>query len=153
MRRRSPFAALVAVVILALAVPAGFAAVKKRTVRFASTVQAAAVAPAAGGGTVVAGTITDRRLGDGAAVYRTTATQNGVQTATFTTFFDRGTFRGRATVRVTPQPDGSVRLEGEGRITKGTGIYKGAKGAFDIGNGTISAAGSIAFRATGRVRY
>lgn len=152
-RRSSVILALVAVFGVVLTVPAGLAAEKKKTHTVDSAVQAAAVAATSNGGAVVAGSVRDPAFGQGATVYRTTPAAGGVQNSTFTAFFAAGTYKGTASVRSTPQPDGSIRLDGTGRITGGTGRYRGAKGRFTISAGTILPDGSIAFTAKGTVRY
>jgi hypothetical protein len=55
-------------------------------------------------------------------------TTPGKGTIRFTAFGPLGSFEGNAEVTGVPQPDGSTSLSGTGRITGGTGLYKGATG-------------------------
>ena len=150
--RRSSIVALVAVLTMVLAVPAGLAATKK-TRKVQSTFTGAVIANTSTGGAVVAGTVRDPLFGEGAIVYRTTPGPGGVLDSTFTSFSDHGSFKGTARVRSTPQPDGSARLDGTGKVTKGTERYRGAKGSFTISDGVIAADGKITFTVKGTVRY
>lgn len=146
MRRR---AILALIACLALAVPTAALAAKKRQHKVNVTVAAAAVGTA-GPASIIAGTTSGTLKG--AVVYRATSAPNNQIKNTFTVFTAKGTIKGSALVTATPQPDGTATFAGSGKVTGGTGTYKGAKGTFTAtGNSTTD--GVIHLTLKGTVKY
>ena len=89
--------------------------------------------PGVGGTAVTVGTL-DSTLGAGASVSRVQITGQEGNKVTFiggeVDYFARGTSRNIFAGTATILPDGSQRLEIEGRITGGTGAYRGARGHY-----------------------
>jgi hypothetical protein len=79
-----------------------------------------------------------RRLGGrvtkGAAVARNTITDITGNVVTsksrITSYYAGGTNKHRGTSIATFQPDGSIELEGEGKVTGGTGKWRGLRGSY-----------------------
>ena len=142
MRRSLSVLALAAALVL----PAGAAA--KTTKHFTGTAYARAIQ-----GSTIAG-YTVGTLGPGATVYKTKPGPNNTTLVTFTIFEAKGTLSGTSTVTQTAGAEGQpTTLTGDAKITKGTGLYKGAKGSFDV-TGTIAPDGLLTLKVTnGTVTY
>lgn len=70
-----------------------------------------------------------------------------------TIFGPLGSVREAAHVVATPHPDGSVSLTGSGKVTGGTGLYKGATGSFSL-TGTFPPGSSInTVHITGTIKF
>lgn len=137
--------ALVALIVAAVAVPAGNAATKKSH-KINATVTARGLE-----GNTVTGTIKGA-LGSGAVVYVVSGGPNGTQNLAIQSFFAKGTLKAKGNVTVAVQPDGSATVVGSGNVTGGTGAYKGAKGKFTT-TGTIDKNGIIHATITGTAKY
>jgi hypothetical protein len=139
--------------LLAAAVVVGGQAIAagkgKKTIKF----QGVAKAHTVGDGSKLAGTLTDKYLGNGAVVYPNAAAGNGVKIP-FTSFAKLGTYSGKATADVNPGPPGGPGIVINNctlKITNGTGAYKGAtgngtcdgNGDTTTGNFTINYKGSV----------
>ena len=59
------------------------------------------------------------------------------------TFGPRGSFSTSGSFTSVRQPDGSVKISGHGKITRGTGVYKGATGSYSA-TGTIPPNSNVA---------
>lgn len=139
---------LLALLAGVIAVPLAAARTSKHTVNLNTRVDAAKVATD-GALTVLAGRVSDPRLGAGATVYRVKGTTT--QTATFKEWTDNGTFSGSATVQATSTSRG-VAVAGSGKVRSGTGIYKHASGKLVI-TGTLGADSIFRLHITGKVTY
>ena len=152
--RRTLMLALAAVLALALVTTADAAKKKKHKITLNSTIQAHGVNAS---GNPIAGTLSDPTFGSGAAVYTTgTATMvNGktVEPVTFEAFAALGTVKGSGTVTVTPGTGSApATVIGTGKITSGTGKYKGAKGSITT-TGTLDSMSYAVIHVTGTVTY
>jgi hypothetical protein len=127
--RRTLLAAAVALfVLLALSDSPASA----RTVTFTATVRAAAI-DFEGEVFVFVGDIRSRRLGTGVFVNTTRGEGvTGRRTGDVKLFTPTGRIDARLLSIFTTQPDGSVRNDGFGVITRGTGRWRGATGYFDV---------------------
>jgi hypothetical protein len=117
--------ALVAVLALS---PAAMAA-KKKTIKTSGTILANTYAPTSNGVTHDAGAVTDKVFGKGALLFDFTVGQDSTVNGTYTVFAPEGTLSGKATYKLGAVTNGSVAFAGTETVTKGTGIYKGAKGS------------------------
>jgi hypothetical protein len=142
--------ALVLVACLALAAaPVAALGAKKRAHKVNVTVVAGTVG-VAGPTAIIAGTVSGTLKG--AVVYHATPAPNNQVKNTFTAFTTKGSIKGTAVVTATPQPDGTSVFSGSGKVTGGTGAYKGAKGTFTAtGNSTTD--GLIHLTLKGSVKY
>ncbi len=125
--------ALVLVACLALALPAGALAAKKRSHKLSVTVAAADVGQS-GGSNIVAGVLSGTLKG--AAVYTVKSAGGNNLSVRFTAFTAKGTLKGTVAVTFTANPDQTASYTGTGKVTGGTGTYKGAKGTFTATGGT-----------------
>lgn len=139
---------LLALLGAAIAVPLAAAKSGTHTVNVNTHVDAARVATD-GAFTVLAGRVSDPRLGAGATVYRVRGTTT--QTATFKEWTDAGTLSGNATVHATPTSSG-VAVAGSGKVTSGTGVYKHASGKLTI-TGTLGSDSIFRLHLAGKVTY
>lgn len=72
---------------------------------------------------------------------------------TLRVFYKKGSLKGKLAGSGAPNPDGSISFSGTGKIKKGTGKYKGAKGNFSF-SGTQAADSIITtFEVLGSVKY
>ena len=72
---------------------------------------------------------------------------------TLRAFFTKGTLKGTLEGSGGPGPGGGIDFSGSGKITKGTGKYKGAKGKFTV-EGTQPPGSTVTtFAVTGSVKY
>lgn len=95
----------------------------------------AGVAGAKDGNLIVAGPVYDAVVGDGAMLFLDATTGKSV-VSPFTAYFAKGSFSGLAKLDAIVQEDGSIVYEnGRLEIKRGTGAYKGAKGAGTFGGG------------------
>jgi hypothetical protein len=142
---------LAATAVAAVAAPAAGAAQAKPqrfTVRGTMHVVSATGVQANGDGRyVVEGPVTSTGLGQGAATYRSTI-RDGKVTGTVVATFATGTIHTamHGTLRLS-----SGRTTGHGRITRGTGAYRGVTGSFRF-TGQSHADGTTAMVLEGRVR-
>ena len=139
---------LLALLGAVIAVPLAAAKTGTRTVTVNTRVDAAKVATD-GAVTILAGRVSDPRLGAGATVYRVKGTTT--QTARFKEWTDHGTLSGSATVQATPTSSG-VAVAGSGKVTSGTGVYKHASGKLTI-TGTLGSDSIFRLHLTGKVTY
>jgi hypothetical protein len=120
--------ALLLLLLLALVPSAASAA----TVRFDATVRAGAI-DFEGEEFVFVGDVASRRLGAGAIVYSTRGDDvTGRRTAVMRIYTNRGRIDARVLSIFSTQADGSVRNDGVGIVTGGSGRYRGAVGYFDV---------------------
>lgn len=101
-----------------------------------------------------AGLVTERRLGEGAALLRTSGIE-GTNRATlrFKVFYPSGLQRGEGSLTVGGAlPDGRLTFTGNARYTGGTGRFQGIGGRLEI-EGTIAPDGFVSATATGNARY
>jgi hypothetical protein len=99
----------------------------------------------------VAGIISDKTFGNGAVVYKVIGT-GPTQKTTIEVFSEKGTAKGKGTVQVTTNPNGTATFSGKGTITGGTGQFKGATGKFTA-TGTDDAQGLVTIHAVGKVTF
>jgi hypothetical protein len=104
--------------------------------------------------TIDAGLVTDRRLGEGAALLRTSQIGQTPRAALrFKVFYPSGLQRGEGTLAVgAVQPDGTVTFSGNAHYTGGTGRFREIGGRLEV-EGTIAPDGLVTARATGNARY
>jgi len=89
----------------------------------------------------------------GAARLLVTYTAPGHATTAFAIFGPMGSLEGTAEVVGVPQPDGSVVLNGSGKIIGGTGLLTGATGSISI-TGSRPANSNVNFvHDTGTIRF
>ena len=143
-----------ALAALVLAAPAAEAAKKKHKVTLNATVQAHAVTTAGG---LIAGTLSDPVLGNGATVYHTSAAggANGTtnENVTFQAWTNLGSVKGSGTLTVTAGPGSSPpSFTGSAKITGGAGRYKGAKGTITF-KGSFDAQSDATVNITGSFSY
>jgi hypothetical protein len=77
-----------------------------------------------------AGTVSGT-FGAGAVILRSTVSGTTIKSKA-KVWYDKGTLSSTANVTATGQPDGSIVYSGTGKITRGTGKFKHAKGTFKI---------------------
>jgi hypothetical protein len=143
--------ALVVVACLALALPTGALAAKKKKSHKISLTVAAAVVGQTGGNNIVAGTLSGTLKG--AVIYSVKSAGGNNLNVPFTAFTAKGTLKGTGTVAFTQNPDGSVTYTGNGKVTGGTSGYKGAKGTFTVTGGVAANDAVIHLTLNGTVRY
>lgn len=146
--RRHAILALIA--CLALALPTAALAAKKRKTHKVNANVAAAVVGGQSGNTIVAGTVSGTLKG---AVVYNVKTAGSVLTVPFTAFTAKGTLKGTGSVTFTTNPDNSVTYAGTGKVTGGTGAYKGAKGTFAVTGGVAANDTVIKLNLKGSVKY
>jgi hypothetical protein len=99
-----------------------------------------------------AGLIRDARLGEGAAIVRTTSAGGTELDIRFKVFYPAGMQKGIGTLTIAPQPDGTVTFTGTGRFTGGTKGFRGISGQLRF-NGTATADGLVTVEVRGNARY
>jgi hypothetical protein len=104
--------------------------------------------------TIDAGLVTDRRLGEGAALLRTRPIEQTPRAAlTFKVFYPSGFQRGEGTLTLGGvQPDGTVTFTGNARFTGGTGRFQGISGRLEV-EGTVAPDGLVTATVRGNARY
>ncbi|HEX8121826.1 MAG TPA: hypothetical protein VF549_11235 [Solirubrobacteraceae bacterium] len=124
--------ALLVALVAVLAIPLAADGASKKTVKFTNLTVKVRLIETIGENAVYAGTIAPGPLGPGSTVVRTTgANPDGSVNVRGTAFFAKGTLQIKFSDTVTVQPDGSATFDAtDGRITGGTGAYKGASGKF-----------------------
>jgi hypothetical protein len=131
--------------------------------RYTSVIQNMALStahgyPAVGGTAVLAGTWWTSLFGNGALVDHVTITGNPTPT-TFTFkgkevgFLSQGTFSDSFTGTSTVRPDGIQTVSTKGRITGGTGAYRGATGGFKFNGSTVPGSSVLGGHSSGTVSY
>jgi hypothetical protein len=131
--------------------------------RYTSVIENVAVAsgggyPAPGGTAVLAGTWASSLYGDGAVVDHVTITGHPTPT-TFTFrgtevgFVARGTFSDTFTGTATVQPNATEKVTIAGRITGGSGAYRGATGSFKFKGATAAGSTVVFGHSAGTVSY
>ena len=127
-----------------------FAKKHKQTVKLKiklAQVSANGVSPIIDAGTV------SGSFGAGALILRSTVTGTTIK-AKGKVWYDKGTLSSTATVTATAQPDGSIVYSGTGRITRGTGKFKHAKGTFKVtGTSPPNDPGHASLQTTGPLTY
>jgi hypothetical protein len=151
------------VMLVALAACGATTAQAKTSHHYTSTIMLAPVAtaqgyPAVGGIAVNAGTWATSLWGDGAVVDQIMITgQPAPGTFAFqgteTGFVALGTFRDKFTGTATVNPDGTQTVVSKGRITGGTGAYRGAKGSFTFSGSTAAGSSVVDGHSSGTVSY
>ena len=135
----------------------------KRNRHYSSVIKSAPVStgggyPAVGGTAVLAGTWTTNLYGNGALVdhVRITGHPNAT-TFTFAGtevgFVALGTFQDTFTGTDTVQSNGSQNVATHGRITGGTGAYRGAKGSFTFTGSTAPGSTVLNGHSAGTISY
>jgi hypothetical protein len=77
----------------------------------------------------------------------------GKRTVDTTVFGPRGSFKTNGPVVAVPQPNGSLSITGRGKITAGTGLYRGATGSFSA-TGTKPANSNVnTIHITGTIKF
>jgi hypothetical protein len=150
---------LPALAALAL-VPAADAARKKtHKLTVNAAVVAHSIAPAGASSGTDAGSVSDPSLGNGATIY-TTAGSSTAQTVVFQVWVNLGSLKGSGTVTLgAADANGQVPFSGTGKVTSGTGKYKGAKatitfkGTIDAGTTLKPGTGNVTFTAVGKGTY
>jgi hypothetical protein len=127
-------------VLIPVATALSAAAVGTHSVRLDSTMFAAQVGSTLHGGSVYAGALPDRSLGQGAIVFTTTG--NTFHRVRFQEFFALGSITGAGSVTVIPHSGGTATFAGRLNITRGTGRYRHATGMLRT-HGTIDKTGTI----------
>ena len=89
----------------------------------------------------------------GAARLVITYTAPGMRTIRFAIFGSLGSLEGTAEVVGVPQPDGSVVLNGSGKITGGTGLLTGATGSISITGSRLANSNVNFVHDTGTLRF
>jgi len=104
--------------------------------------------------TIDAALVTDRRLGEGAGLLRTSAIEGTTRAALrFKVFYPSGLQRGEGSLTITgAQPDGTVTFTGNARYTGGTNRFRGITGRLEI-EGTVAPDGFVLATARGNARY
>jgi hypothetical protein len=149
--------------LAALAVCGTTTAQAKTSHHYTSTIMLAPVAtahgyPAVGGIAVNAGTWATSIWGDGAVVDQVMITAQPAP-ATFAFqgtevgFLAHGTFKDTFTGTATVNPDGTQTVLSKGRITGGTGAYRGAKGSFTFSGSTAPGSSIVNGHSSGTVSY
>jgi len=139
------------------------AARAKTAHRYTSVIQNTALStaggyPAVGSTAVLAGSWVTNLFGNGALIERVTITGHPTPT-TFTFkgtevgFVANGTFKDTFTGTATVRPDGTQALTTTGRITGGTGAYRGATGSFTFSGSTTSGSSVVSGRSVGTISY
>jgi hypothetical protein len=132
--------ALAAAALLTLSLATTAAGSGAHRVNLDSTMFAAQVGSTTNGGSVYAGALPDRTLGQGAIVF--TATGKSTVRVTFQEFFARGSVKGVGQATLTPMSGGQSKLTGSFTIKRGTGSYRNATGKLTA-NGTMNKSGMI----------
>ncbi len=148
--RRLCMTIVVAVVGVLLVPGVAGSAAKKKKHKVDITVHAAVVGTV-GDSNIVAGTLAGKPGGAGAVVYKTKPAGSNLA-ATYTAFYEKGTFRGTTLVTPAAQPDGTTSFTGTLQVKSGTGRFRGAKGKDLKITGTL-ANNILTFHITGTNRY
>ena len=144
--------AIVAIAVLVTALPLAQAGTPNRNHAVNATVKAKDV-ETNGPVVISAGLLRDQRLGEGAAILRTSSAGGTALNLRFKIWYGAGLQRGTGTINFTPQPDGSASFSGTARYTGGTGKFRGVTGQLQIRDGTFATDGLITARVTGNARY
>jgi hypothetical protein len=106
-----------------------------------------------GGKAIALGTVSGSPLGADNVVLIKSVVKSGKIQGTFVSYNSHGSISGTITQTATPQPDGSTKFAGTGKIQRGTGTYNGATGAVTF-TGTQKANDPIiSYKITGSVKY
>lgn len=114
--------------------------------------------PGVGGTAILAGTWSTNLYGNGALLDYVTITGHPAPSkltfkGTEVGFVAQGTFRDTFTGTDTVRPDGGQIISSKGRITGGTGAFRGARGTFKFSGSTLPGSTGIGGHSTGTVRY
>ena len=96
--------------------------------------------------------LNDRRLGEGAAILRTSSAGGNKVALKFKVWYGAGLQRGEGTLTIAVQPDSTVTFTGNARYTGGTGKFRGVTGQLET-EGTLAADGLVTATVTGNARY
>ena len=159
-RKRAGLTASLALLALALAVPAAQA---KSRHSYSSTLQSTALStgsgyPSPGGTAVLAGTWNSKLFGAGSVVDHVKITGRPDDTTfafkgTEVCFAAAGTIRDTFTGTAVVLPDGSQKLSIKGSFTGGSGAYKGAKGTYTFTGATAPGSLVVNGRSAGTLTY
>jgi hypothetical protein len=114
--------------------------------------------PAVGGTAVLAGTWWTSLFGNGALVDHVTITGNPAPLTfafkgTEVGYLPRGTFTDSFTGTSTVGQDGIQTVVTKGRITAGTGAYRGATGSFKFNGSTVPGSSVLGGHSSGTIAY
>ena len=143
-------AALLALVVSIVAVPAS-ASAAHRTSRWISATVAATIASDIQGGLEAQGAFRSPQLGNGTIAYHSTVDRTRISTPAVEVDLPGGTLRGSGTGSASPRADGALDIRGTGTFTGGTGRFAHARGRF-VYEGT-SAGNSVTLGVTGIATY
>ena len=151
-----PKRAIIVAVGAALAIVAVADAATPRTHTLKLTIQSAVIAvhgtPPVSGGETQVGVIRGS-FGEGAGPATLTFTAPGHASLTFTWFFAKGSFKGSSTTVGKLNPDGSTSLTGSGKVSGGTGAYRGAKGTFTLASTVPKGSTVNTLQVAGKVKF
>ncbi|MDQ6914900.1 MAG: hypothetical protein M3155_03720 [Actinomycetota bacterium] len=142
--------ALALAAVATLAVTGTAVAAKSHAVN--STGKVSAVA-SQGSKTIAVGWFNGAPFGADTVALFKTAVQAGKLKSTFVAYNSHGSIRGTATQTSTPQPDGSAKLAGTGKVLGGTGAYQGATGNLTVSGTQPKGSTVISYRLAGSLRY
>jgi hypothetical protein len=126
--------------ILCVLVGATAALAATRTTKSSGVFQARALGQTPQGQTRFTGIIVDKKYGKGVVTFTNTVSGDTV-TGTFKAFWDKGTFTGAQTNKLTANPDGTVTIsDGQLKVTKGSGAFKRLRGSATY-SGTVASDG------------
>jgi hypothetical protein len=141
----------VLVVTLALS-GATLADAKKKTNHKINLKSDLATVTTAGNRVVDAGVVTGT-FGDGAIIIRSTVAGTTI-TFKAIVWYVKGTVTSTGTLQAAAQPDGSTTYTGTGKVTRGTGRFRGARGPFQVtGTSPPNDISHATLQATGTLRY
>jgi hypothetical protein len=151
-----PKRAIVVAVTAALVIVGIADAATPRTHTLNLTIQSAVLAshgtpPLSGDQTQVG--VIHGSFGAGAGPAMLTFPAPGHASLTFTWFFAKGSFKGTATTVGKLNPDGSASITGSGKVSGGTGAYRGAKGTFTLTSTVPKGSTVNTLKAVGKVKF
>jgi hypothetical protein len=101
-----------------------------------------------------AGRIAGKPGGSGAIITHITFDANGASHGTTTVFLPLGSWGGPFTAKATLNPDGSLTIVIKNKITRGTGIYRGATGNVTVTSKAPTVTAAVyTFTARGTIKY
>ena len=104
-------------------------------------------------GTTFAGLIRGGPLGRGAVTNTAKSLGDNRFSSVGTVFYRRGTLAVTFTNTSVPQPDGSVKFDGQGKIVGGTNRYRRARGSFTFTGSSPAGGGVITLTFKGSMTY